>query len=88
MGLLAHGQEREPRLPSYDDIDKLPYINSVSLRPVAPAPWPPSLKSLLMMCRPPFMRLPACYKDRQQAPLPQIHKKLMLDMAAHLLLPG
>ena len=29
-GLLAHGQEREPRLPSYDDVEKLPYLNAVS----------------------------------------------------------
>ncbi|CAL5224171.1 g6811 [Coccomyxa viridis] len=28
-GLLAHGQEREPRLPSYDDVQKLPYLNAV-----------------------------------------------------------
>ena len=33
-GLLAHGQDREPRLPSYDDIEKLPYLNAVS-SPVA-----------------------------------------------------
>ena len=70
MGLLAHGQEREPRLPSYDDIDKLPYLNSVSLRPVAPAPWPPPPKSLLMMCRPPLMRLPACLLQGQATSSP------------------
>jgi len=29
-GLLAHGEQREPRLPSFDDIDKLPYLNAVS----------------------------------------------------------
>lgn len=28
-GLLAHGEEREPRLPQYDDMAKLPYLTSV-----------------------------------------------------------
>ena len=29
-GLLAHGEQREPRLPSYEDMDKLPYLTAVS----------------------------------------------------------
>jgi hypothetical protein len=28
--LLAHGEQREPRLPAYEDMDKLPYLTAVS----------------------------------------------------------
>ncbi|BDA46965.1 Cytochrome P450 3A28 [Coccomyxa sp. Obi] len=28
-GLLAHGEDREPRLPEYDDLPKLPYLTAV-----------------------------------------------------------
>ena len=28
-GLLAHGEDREPRLPAYDDLPNLPYLTSV-----------------------------------------------------------
>ena len=30
-GLLAHGEDREPRLPAYDDLPNLPYLTSVRL---------------------------------------------------------
>ena len=33
-GLLAHGEQREPRLPSYEDMDKLPYLTAVSAPPL------------------------------------------------------
>ena len=33
-GLLAHGEQREPRLPSYEDVDKLPYLTAVSAPPL------------------------------------------------------
>ena len=28
-GLLAHGEDREPRLPDFDDLSKLPYLTAV-----------------------------------------------------------
>ena len=28
-GLLAHGEDREPRMPAYDDLPNLPYLTSV-----------------------------------------------------------
>ncbi len=28
-GLLAHGEDREPRLPEFDDLPKLPYLTAV-----------------------------------------------------------
>lgn len=36
-GLLANGQDREPRLPGYDDLPKLPYLTAV--RPFLPHPY-------------------------------------------------
>lgn len=34
-GLLAHGEDREPRLPAYDDLPNLPYLTSVRTLPAA-----------------------------------------------------
>ena len=36
-GLLASGEQREPRLPEYEDVaSKLPYLSSVRILPLMP----------------------------------------------------
>ena len=64
-GMLAHGEDREPALPSHADLEKLPYLMSV--RAPCQLHYPPGMApetwrcdSIMVLChRAPWLLLPA-----------------------------